>query len=90
MRAILDLCHGAPLRSFEAGSVLLCECETSGLLYVLKAGSVEVLRGSTQVAVVEEPGAVFGEMSVLLNRPHTATVRAFLSSTRSNSREALV
>jgi CRP/FNR family cyclic AMP-dependent transcriptional regulator len=26
--------------------------------------------------VIEEPGAVFGEMSVLLNRPHTATVRA--------------
>ena len=38
-------------------------------------GSVEILRGDTQVAVVSEPGAVFGEMSVLLQRPHTATVR---------------
>ena len=28
-----------------------------------------------QVALVEDPGAVFGEMSALLKRPHTATVR---------------
>jgi len=56
--------------------VLLPEGQTSGHLYVLKSGSIEVLRGEMQVAVVEEPGAVFGEMSVLLNRPHTATVRA--------------
>lgn len=76
MHAILDLCHGAAIRDFEPGSVLLSEGETSGQLYVLKAGAVEVLRGNTQVAVVDEPGAVFGEMSVLLKRPHTATVRA--------------
>ena len=45
-------------------------------LYILAEGRIEVLRGSTQVAVVSEPGSVFGEMSVLLNTPHTATVRA--------------
>ncbi len=76
MRSILDLCHGAPLRDFETGSVVLSEGESSGHLYVLKDGAVEVLRGKTQVAVVDEPGAVFGEMSALLHRPHTATVRA--------------
>lgn len=76
MGSILDMCRDAPLLEFAAGSVLLPEGDTSGRLYVLKSGSVEVLRGETQVAVVEESGAVFGEMSVLLNRPHTATVRA--------------
>lgn len=76
MGSILDMCRGAPLLKLAAGSVLLSEGETSGHLYVLKSGSIEVLRGETQVAVVEEPGAVFGEMSVLLNRPHTATARA--------------
>lgn len=76
MGSILDMCRDAPLREVAAGTVLLPEGETSGYLYVLKSGSVEVLRGGTQVAVVEEPGAVFGEMSVLLQRPHTATVRA--------------
>jgi CRP/FNR family transcriptional regulator, cyclic AMP receptor protein len=76
MGSLLDMCQDAPVQELAAGTVLLPEGKRSGHLYVLKSGSVEVLRGETQVAVVEEPGAVFGEMSVLLNRPHTATVRA--------------
>jgi CRP/FNR family cyclic AMP-dependent transcriptional regulator len=76
MASILDICAGATRQDFAAGTVLLSEGETSGRLYVLAEGSVEVLRGATQVAIVSEPGAVFGEMSVLLGRPHTATVKA--------------
>ena len=76
MASILDNCVGAARKEFAAGAVLLSEGETSGRLYVLAEGSVEVLRGDTQVAVVGDAGSVFGEMSVLLNQPHTATVRA--------------
>lgn len=76
MGSILDKCNGAPQQEFAPGTELLKEGETSGRLYVLASGTVEVARGETQVAVVEDPGALFGEMSVLLNRPHTATVRA--------------
>ncbi|HXV25606.1 MAG TPA: cyclic nucleotide-binding domain-containing protein, partial [Alphaproteobacteria bacterium] len=76
MASILDICAGVPRRQFDSGTILLSEGETSGRLYVLAEGSVEVLRGDTQVAVIDEAGSVFGEMSVLLNRPHTATVRA--------------
>ena len=76
MGSILDICAGLKRQELPPGAVLLAEGETSGRLYVLAEGKVEVLRGDTQVAVVEEAGAVFGEMSVLLGRPHTATVRA--------------
>ena len=76
MASILETCAGAPSRDFAAGDVLLSEGNTTGRLYILAGGAVEVLRGNTQVAVVGDPGAVFGEMSVLLNRPHTATVKA--------------
>jgi CRP-like cAMP-binding protein len=76
MASILDKCAGATRQRFAPGTVLLSEGETSGRLYVLAEGSVEVLRGDTQVAMIAEPGSVFGEMSVLLTRPHTATVRA--------------
>jgi CRP-like cAMP-binding protein len=75
MASVLDYCAGAPRRDPPAGSVLLSEGEVTGRLYVLAEGRVEVLRGETQVATVSEKGAVFGEMSILLNRPHTATVR---------------
>ena len=76
MTSILDKCAGAPREHFAPGTILLSEGETSGRLYILAEGSVEVLRGDTQVAVIGEAGSVFGEMSVLLNRPHPATVRA--------------
>ena len=76
MASILETCAGAPQRQFPPGAVLISEGDTTGRLYILAEGSVEVLRGDTQVAVVGDPGAVFGEMSVLLSRPHTATVKA--------------
>jgi CRP/FNR family transcriptional regulator, cyclic AMP receptor protein len=76
MASILEKCAALPREQFASGAVLLSEGETSGRLYVLAEGRVEVLRGDTQVAVIDEAGSVFGEMSVLLNRPHTATVRA--------------
>jgi CRP-like cAMP-binding protein len=76
MTSILDKCAGVPRKEFAQGAILLAEGEMSGRLYILAEGGVEVLRGDTQVAVISEAGSVFGEMSVLLNRPHTATVRA--------------
>jgi CRP-like cAMP-binding protein len=76
MRAILAHCTTFPRRPFTAGEILLNEGETSGRLYVLCDGTLDVLRGETVVVSVSEPGAVFGEMSVLLDQPHTATVRA--------------
>ena len=76
MASILDNCAGARRQEFAAGTILLSEGETSGRRYVLAEGTVEVLRGDTQVAIIRGAGSIFGEMSVLLNRPHTATVRA--------------
>lgn len=80
MASILDHCSGVARQEIPAGAVLLREGDTSGRLYVLAKGTLEVLRGETAVATVGEAGAVFGEMSVLLRRPHTATVRAMTPS----------
>jgi CRP/FNR family cyclic AMP-dependent transcriptional regulator len=81
MKSILEICDPAKRKDVAAGTVLLSEGNTSGHIYVLAEGRIEVLRGNTQVAVVSEPGSVFGEMSVLLNTPHTATVRALSAVT---------
>ncbi len=80
MKSILEICDPAKKREVPAGTVLLSEDTTSGHIYVLAEGKIEVVRGKTQVAVVSEPGSVFGEMSVLLDTPHTATVRALSSA----------
>src|SRR4030095_1909520 len=41
---------------------------------------VAVLKDGIEVARVSEPGAVFGEISALLDCPHTADVRALTTS----------
>ena len=81
MKSVLESCDPIKRRLVPAGTVLLSEGMASGHLYVLAAGKIEVVRGETQVAVVDEPGSVFGEMSVLLDTPHTATVRALSPAT---------
>src|SRR5205085_9058934 len=57
-------------------NILLRQGETTNRLYVLLSGRVEILRGTTQVAVLSEPGSAIGDMSILLEAPHTATARA--------------
>src|SRR5664279_3935141 len=81
MRAVLDYCTGGIQRNISAGTIVIHEGGTSGHLYVLIEGRLEVLKGDTVVASIGEPGAVLGEMSVLLDQPHTATVRAAADST---------
>ena len=50
--------------------------DRTGALYVLAAGSLEVTSQGARVAIVEEPGAVLGEISALLDVGHGATVTA--------------
>jgi CRP/FNR family cyclic AMP-dependent transcriptional regulator len=59
-----------------AGTLFIHEGGKTGHLFVLVEGRVEVIKGDSVVAVITEPGAMFGEMSVLLDQPHSATVRA--------------
>ena len=76
MREILEYCIGGRRRSETAGALILHEGGRTGHLYVLIEGRLEVVKGGIVVATITEPGAVLGEMSVLLDKPHTATVRA--------------
>ena len=80
MRDILEYCIGGVRRNVAAGTEVLHEGGRTGHLYVLIEGRLDVIRGDTVVASLTEPGAVLGEMSVLLDAPHTATVRAAADS----------
>ncbi len=72
----MDLCRDLPVTTFQPGEVLLAEGQLSGHLFVLIDGEVEVLKGTFQINRVSDPGAILGDMSVLLGIPHMATVRA--------------
>jgi CRP-like cAMP-binding protein len=76
MADILDYCEGQKVVHFESGETIIQEGARRGQLFVLIEGQIEVIRKDTQVSHVDEPGSVFGEMSVLLDMPHSATVKA--------------
>lgn len=76
MTDFLQHCTGGGERCFAAGAVVIEEGGSTGHLYILLEGRIEVLKGGASVAMVADRGALFGEMSLLLDQPHTATVRA--------------
>jgi CRP/FNR family transcriptional regulator, cyclic AMP receptor protein len=74
------IAEGLPLAAYRAGEIVLAAGTKSGRLLILKYGAVIVLKDSFVVARVRQPGAVFGEVSALLDLPHTADVRAIEDS----------
>ncbi len=75
MKEILSSCQSLQEKHIESGQVFLDEGDTTGLMYILIEGEVEILKGDFKVAVINEPGAILGEISALLDIPHTATVK---------------
>jgi CRP-like cAMP-binding protein/mannose-6-phosphate isomerase-like protein (cupin superfamily) len=65
-----------PVSTYAPGETVIAAGETTGKLLFLSQGSVEVAKEGTQIALISEPGAVFGELAALLDQPHTADVRA--------------
>lgn len=76
MQDLLDACSGLPEARFADGDWLIREGSRTDSLYILISGEVIVLKGETEIVRVAEPGAVFGEMSALLDLPYSASVRA--------------
>src|SRR5689334_8870029 len=68
-------------RVLAAGETLIAEGNTSASVYELRAGTLEVVRSDVTIAVVSDPGALFGELSLLLDRPASASVRARTDAT---------
>ena len=76
MAGLESLADGHPRRTFDAGDVLLVDGEATSALYVLLDGELQIAKGGSPIAIVAEPGACVGEMSLLLGIPATADVVA--------------
>lgn len=76
MASLLTLTYSQPTRTLAAGEVLISEGQKGGDLFVLESGRLSVERGGVAIATVTEPGSLIGEMSILMDRPYSATVRA--------------
>ena len=69
-----------PLTTYQAGETVLADGSRTDQLLILRKGNVAVLKDGIEIARVTEPGAVFGEISALLDCPHTTDVRALAPS----------
>lgn len=76
MTDLLTACAGLPRQTFPAGAVLIEAGTVESGMYVLVSGEVTIERDDVAFARIDHPGAVFGEMSVVLEQPASATVRA--------------
>lgn len=68
----------SPIVDFPAGSAILTEGEAASALYIIESGKVAILRADAPGVLLAElgPGEFFGEMSILQEQPHNASVVA--------------
>ena len=76
MPNFLDYCSDLPTRSVPKGELALEEEVKDGSILILKSGEVEIVKHGTTVTTINNPGAMLGEMAVLLERGHTASALA--------------
>ena len=73
---MLSLAAHLPLVEYEPGQVVIHEGTTTGSIWVLESGALEIRKGDVAVNKVVHPGAVLGEVAVLLGSGHSASVVA--------------
>lgn len=76
MASLLTLTYSSPTLDVAKGEELVTQGTPGRDLYVLESGKFTVERDGVEIATIERSDSMIGEMSVLLGRPHSATVRA--------------
>jgi CRP-like cAMP-binding protein len=74
--SLLTLTYSSPTLDVAKGEELVTQGTPGRDLYVLESGKFVVERNGVAIATIEHADQMIGEMSVLLGRPHSATVRA--------------
>jgi CRP-like cAMP-binding protein len=74
MTDLLQLTSHLPVVDMDPGHELVREGEVSSAIWILLSGELRVLKGRTIVNRIDRPGAVIGEMAVLLGAKATASV----------------
>jgi len=81
MNEVLAMCNGLAQLDLAQGETLIKEGVRTDKLYVLKRGSLQVVRNGVRIVLIAEPGAFLGEISAVLGSAPTADVVAAQDST---------
>src|SRR5260221_9668829 len=80
MASNLEAFRNLPVQKVSAGECVLEQGTHTGHLFILIEGKVEIVKDGETVATSGRPGDIFGDISALLNLPHTTSVRAVRDS----------
>ena len=80
MTDMLLLSAHLPEVAFAPGDVVVPEGGSAGALWVLVSGALQVRKGSVPVNTITRPGALVGEIALLLGSENSATVEAIQPS----------
>jgi CRP-like cAMP-binding protein len=69
-----------PVVTYQAGETVIADGSRTARVFILKQGAVAIIKEDTEIAKVTGLGAVFGELSVLLDQPNKLEVRALETS----------
>lgn len=75
-----EVLNHASILLLDPGDAVVKEGESTGALYFLLNGSLEVIKGGATLARLSKAGELFGELSYISDGPHGATVRATTKS----------
>ena len=76
MSAIGTIIENLPERRFAPGETIIAEGQPAEGLFFLCSGTVAASKEGVEIHKINVPGAIFGEMSYLLDCEPTATVKA--------------
>ena len=76
MQELLGLTDGLPEVALGADEVLLLDGDAARDLFVLVSGALLVRKDGEDFVTISVPGSCVGELAVLLERHHTATIVA--------------
>lgn len=65
----------------RTGRTIIRQGDPGQAFYVLEKGSVEVIKDGVVLNVLMYPGTIFGEVSAILEKPRTSSVKARTQTT---------
>jgi CRP/FNR family transcriptional regulator, cyclic AMP receptor protein len=77
---LLELTSHLPEAVVEPGEVVIAEGARTGIIWVLVSGALDVTLNGEPISRIDRPGSTIGEVAVLLEQPHGATVTAVTRS----------
>lgn len=73
---LLSIATMTSMVKFQAGEFILTEGQANKDLYFIRSGVAEVVLAGEVVAILQNPGDVIGDMSVVTEKPVSTTIRA--------------